>query len=331
MAEASDLSLEVRFTEPDAPLYVDVSGDLADTMFVIAASHLQSFSPQNSQTRQSDARAQVKGKKRPLEEDAHHGNAQEVARERTRSGHANRPAKPMKVVHRADPASIAREMHPPPSAQQPQPSWAILTAAQQQYRDPHRDAEDDAGALPSQPPFRGASQASQRGGAEREPLFLPSSQLSQLPRAAEEAIIGSGLGIEHMTAEELEDMLEGDAEEVEFATQRSFVADDVQVEAAESALDMEEEEDWQIEDDMDFGDAGYGQQGESFELIEDIEMEPTQNDGGTKVRGSRVSYDLVCSRIEAARCSGRCLKTRGSCTAAPKSQARKRGYGRRCG
>lgn len=159
-AEASSLSLEIRFTDPDAPLYIDVGGDLADTMFVIATSHLQSFSPQNSQNRQADARAQSKGKKRPLEEDAYHGNAQAVERqrERTHSGHANRPMKPMKVVHKADRADIAREMHPPaPSARMPQPSWAILTAAQQQqqYEDP---LEEEQGAVPSQPLYGGPSQ-----------------------------------------------------------------------------------------------------------------------------------------------------------------------------
>lgn len=284
-----------------------MGGDLADTLFVIATSHLQSFSPQNSQTRQADARAQGKGKKRPLEEDAYHGNAQAVERqrERTHSGHANRPVKPMKVVHKADRADIAREMHPPaPSARMPQPSWAILTAAQQQqqYEDP---LEDDPGAAPSQPLyggpsqpllFGGASQPYQRGAGVREPLFLPSSQLSQLPPAAEAAIIESGLGIEHMTAEELEDMLEGDAEEVEFVSQRSAVPDSqVEAEAAVASPREEEAEDWQIDDDMDFGDGGYGQQREnSLELIEDVEMEPTQNNGGTKVRSGQRMMDCTC-------------------------------------
>lgn len=321
-AEASSLSLEIRFTDPDAPLYIDVGGDLADTMFVIATSHLQSFSPQNSQTRQVDARAQSKGKKRPLEEDTYHGNAQAVERQRSRthSGNANRPTKPMKVVHKADRADIAREMHPPaPSARMPQPSWAILTAAQpqQQYEDP---LEEEPGAVPSQPLYGGpsqpllfgeASQPYRRGAGAREPLFLPSSQLSQLPAAAEAAIIESGLGIEHMSAEELEDMLEGDAEEVEFASQRS-AAPDSQADADDAAgapSRGEEAEDWQIDDDdMDFGNGGYGQQREnSLELIEDVEMAPTQHDGGTKVRDLVwVSRDVLIN--ECFRCSGRCSR-----------------------
>lgn len=297
-------------------------------MFVIATSHLQSFSPQNSQNRQADARAQSKGKKRPLEEDTYHGNAQAVERqrERTHSGHANRPVKPMKVVHKADRADIAREMHPPaPSARMPQPSWAILTAAQQQQQYEH-SLEEEQGAAPSQPLYGGpsqpllfgeASQPYRRAAGRREPLFLPSSQLSQLPAAAEAAIIESGLGIEHMTAEELEDMLEGDAEEVEFVSQRSVVPDS-QADAGDAAslpAREDEAEDWQIDDDMDFGDGGYGQQREnSLELIEDVEMAPTQNDGGTKVRDSAwVWLDVLIDR--SGRCSGRC--SRISITALP--------------
>ncbi|EIW58231.1 uncharacterized protein TRAVEDRAFT_167684 [Trametes versicolor FP-101664 SS1] len=277
-AEASSLSLEIRFTDPDAPLYIDVGGDLADTMFVIATSHLQSFSPQNSQNRQADARAQSKGKKRPLEEDTYHGNAQAVERqrERTHSGHANRP--------------------------------------------------EEQGAAPSQPLYGGpsqpllfgeASQPYRRAAGAREPLFLPSSQLSQLPPAAEAAIIESGLGIEHMTAEELEDMLEGDAEEVEFVSQRSVVPDS-QADAGDVASPPsreDEAEDWQIDDDMVFGDGGYGQQREnSLELIEDVEMAPTQNDGGTKVRDlAGASRGVLIDGSN--RCSGRC--SRISITALP--------------
>ncbi|KAI0358088.1 hypothetical protein OH77DRAFT_1421371 [Trametes cingulata] len=288
-AEASESSLEIRFTDPDAPLYIDVNSDLADTLFVIAASRLQSGPPHASQAREPRPRANAK--KRPLEEDTHHRNAPE--HERPRAVHQqNRPVKPMKVVHRADRASIAREMHPPPpplSAHEPQPSWAILTAAQQPYRDAYEE-EDQAGPA-SQGLFGGASQASRRGegSGEREPLFLPGSQLSQLPAAAEAAIIESGLGIEHMTAEELEDMLEGDAEEVEFVSQRPRVEEDSREDVGESAEgagsreEGGEGDEWQMEDDMEYeGGGGYGQGRDSFELVEDIEMEPTQNDGGTR-------------------------------------------------
>ncbi|KAI0640814.1 Rad9-domain-containing protein [Trametes meyenii] len=282
-AEASSLSLEIRFTEPDAPIYIDAGGDLADTLFVIAASTVQSVSPYSSQARQNDARAQAKGKKRPLEGDTHQHNVQTADRERVHGLRIPRPMKPMKVVHRADRASIAREMQPPPSAHGPQPSWSILTAAQQQYQDAN-DEQDADGRLPPslQQPFGGTgfSQLSQRqrGSEEREPLFLPGSQLSQLPPAAEAAIIESGLGIENMTAEELADMLEGDADEVEFATQTDR--------RPSAGVNMRGEEivveEWQMMEEESDLQGGYGQQRDSFELLEDVEMEPTQKDGGTK-------------------------------------------------
>ncbi|KAI9064018.1 hypothetical protein FKP32DRAFT_1591428 [Trametes sanguinea] len=291
-AEASQLSLEIRFTNPDSPLYIDVGGDLADTLFVIAASQLQLVSPRGSQARQGSAGAPVNSRKRPLEEDNynhdvypdHNVQVVERERERTRSVREKRPAKPMRVVHEADRDSIAREMHPPPCAHEPQPSWAVLTAAQQQYQDL---VDNIGGAPPSQPLYRFASQSSQRGErAEKEPLFLPASQLSQLPPEAEAAIIASGLGIEHMTAQELEDMLEGDAEEVEFVSQRSHLPGSIKEEGPESpeSPDQAQEEDreWQMDEEIeDYGDVG--RQQDSFELIDDVEMEPTQNEGGTKV------------------------------------------------
>ncbi|CDO73327.1 hypothetical protein BN946_scf185008.g90 [Trametes cinnabarina] len=288
-AEASQLSLEIKFTDPEAPLYIDVGGDMADTLFVIAASRLESFSPRGSQARQGSAGAQVNIRKRPLEEDNRNRDLQTnqnmQAAERARGAHDKRPTKPMKVVHRADRESIAREMHPPPPMYEPQPSWAVLTAAQQQYQDL------ELGAPPSQPLYRFASQSSQRNAsAGKEPLFLPASQLSQLPPEAEAAIIDSGLGIEHMTAEELADMLEGDAEEVEFVSQRSRPPEGTQQESPQSAdadATRRQEQEWQMDEDEigDFEHGGYGQQQDSFELIDDVdfEMEPTQKHGGTKV------------------------------------------------
>ncbi|KAI0766623.1 Rad9-domain-containing protein [Trametes elegans] len=315
-AEASGLALEVRFTEPDAPVYIDVGGDMADTLFVIATSRIQTSTPDSSQAHPAPApAAHAKGRKRPRED------------EWTRPA----GAQPMKVVHRADRASIAREMNPAPEALGPRPSWAILTAAQPRYRgqeqfDEQGDAPPPGFGAPSQQPRRSAERVGER---QREPLFLPGSQLSQLAPADEAAIIESGLGIEHMTAEELADMLEGDAEEVEFATQRNGVSGFGQLPSGEDAdAEMDasagagqgqgrtEDEDWQIDDDdeMDSRNGGYGQQGDSFELVDDdIEMEPTQRSAGTKVRVHwSASYALYAVNNLCRRCSDRCSKTRQS-------------------
>ncbi|KAI0330901.1 hypothetical protein GY45DRAFT_1302015 [Cubamyces sp. BRFM 1775] len=266
-AEASQLSLEIRFTDPSAPLYIDVGGDLADTLFVIAASQLQSVSPHNSQTRRANGNntnnaSHANARKRPLEEDTHQRNAHAVdpARERTRarSGNANRP----------------------------------------QYN----NGDDQWGAAPPSPPRVGYAYASQQSQRERilgngkgkerekEPLFLPGSQLSQLPPAAEAAIIESGLGIENMTAEEFEAMLEGDAEEVEFGTGPPRRTQQEEEDGGEGDAGGGQEE-WQMEEDE--VDYRYGQrQEDSFELVDDVEMEPTQNDGGTKV----CAIILECTR-----------------------------------
>ncbi|KAJ8489335.1 hypothetical protein ONZ51_g2969 [Trametes cubensis] len=193
-------------------------------------------------------------------------------------------------------------MHPAPSMRGPQPSWAILTAAQQQQQqhyspepydnrqaEQYDDGQEQWGAAPPSQPhvsYAHPSQQSQRKRIlgegkekEKEPLFLPGSQLSQLPPAAEAAIIESGLGIESMTAEEFEAMLEGDAEEVEFGTAPQRAPQERDEGDAGGG-----QEDWQMEEDVDEIDYRYGQrQEDSFELVDDVEMEPTQNDGGTKV------------------------------------------------
>lgn len=208
-----------------------------------------------------------------------------------------RQKKPMKVVRTSDRASIAREMNPPPLP--PQPSWAVLTAAQQNYHDQQYDDYDQ-----HQPELAGPSRASQQAldAPEKEPLFLPSSQLSQQPAA-----VDSGLGIEHMTAEELEMMLEGDAEEVVFSQDR------IKKESAEEDELEYVGEDWRSQDRMEFmiGEGGDGTRGESLELVDDMEMAPTQNDGGMKVREIR---SIVCAlrSLTSFRCSDRFSRTDGA-------------------
>ncbi|KAI0695357.1 Rad9-domain-containing protein [Cerioporus squamosus] len=261
-AEASQLPLEIRFTDPADMISISADHELFSSLFVIATSHVQS-SQQTSQNRQRDQGLRVgggsNGRKRPLDDDSNHRT------ERNRP----RVKKPMKVVYQADRASIAREMHPPPVPREPQPSWAILTAAQQpeaqdQYEDYNENAYASAG--PSQPEMGRA--------AVKEPLFLPSSQLSQLPPAVEAAIIESGLGIEHMSAEEFAAMLQCDADEIEFGEAR--------VKPEESQEDDLGEDDGQVDDGMDFAPGGLRGRTDSFELVDDVEMAPTQNDGGTK-------------------------------------------------
>lgn len=262
-AEASQLPLEIRFTDPADLISISVDHEIFDSLFVIATSQMQS-SQQASQSRQRDHGLRIagssNGRKRPLEDDSNH----RAERERPKM------KKPMKVVRQIDQASVVREMHPPPIPREPQPSWAILTAAQQaESQNRYEEYNDNAYASVE------LSQPEVARAGEKEPLFLPSSQLSQLPPAAEAAIIESGLGIEHMSAEEFAAMLEGDAEEVEFGEAR--------VKQEGSQEDRLEEDDWQVDDCMDFAPVSLRGKTDSFELVDDVEMAPTQNDGGTKV------------------------------------------------
>ncbi|RDX50973.1 hypothetical protein OH76DRAFT_1379988 [Lentinus brumalis] len=267
-AEASQLPLEIRFTDPADMISISADHELFSSLFVIATSHIQSSqqtsqNQQHSQNRQRDQglREGSNSRKRPLEDDSNHRTERDRPKVKAK--------KPIKVVHKADRASIARGMHPPPSPREPQPSWAILTAAQQPDAQGHYEEYDDvayASAGPSQPEMGRA--------AVKEPLFLPSSQLSQLPPSVEAAIIESGLGIENMSAEEFAAMLEGDADEVEF--------DEVRVKPEDSQEDELGEDDWQVDDRMDFAPAVLRGRTDSFELVDDVEMAPTQNNGGTK-------------------------------------------------
>jgi cell cycle checkpoint control protein RAD9A len=92
---------------------------------------------------------------------------------------------------------------------------------------------------------------------QREPLFLPSSQMST---ANEEVLRATGLGVESMDAHELADLLEGEGEEVDFsfASQR----------AVENNMEVDEQD--------------------SLELFDDVGLSATQ---------SSHSGDRVCSSL----------------------------------
>ncbi|KAF7376107.1 hypothetical protein MSAN_00025500 [Mycena sanguinolenta] len=85
-AESMSLALELRFTDPAAPLFIDVEDDNADTLFVISTS-------------------QVPGA--PMPSQASTVNSRKREREETPRDFA-RIKKPMKAVQRTDAASLAQ-------------------------------------------------------------------------------------------------------------------------------------------------------------------------------------------------------------------------------
>ncbi|KAF7361933.1 hypothetical protein MVEN_00538300 [Mycena venus] len=209
-AESMSLALELRFTDPAAPLFIDVEGDNADTLFVISTSQVPG-APMASQA------STVNPKKREREE-----TPRDFARIK----------KSMKAVQRTDAASVS------------------LAHADRASRSQSTATSRTAGSMPPPPVLQRSYQshheetfdAQMTPGPSRheEPLFLPMS--SQMSAADEQILRETGLGIEEMNADELEMMLEGDGEEVEFTGSQMPTKPDVNM------VDMDD-----AGDDMEFG------------------------------------------------------------------------------
>ena len=249
-AESMTLDLNIRFTDPASPLYIDVEGDNSETLFVISTSEVATRAGARSTTGQQQQKIESVRKKRVREEDGDedndgredNGDNNERASSRPSEPGREKPKRPMKVTQRADPTTLVHgeQTYIPSSSRHTRGSMA--------------------------PPSFLQPIQSQIG--HREPLFLPGSQLS-IPLAASQAIKESGLGIETMDADEFIDMLEGDGEEVgfDFRSQRVGGGDP---EGVGSDAMMEQEN---------------GRGGEdSFDVIEEMEMGATQIDtAGSKV------------------------------------------------
>ncbi|KAK7686260.1 hypothetical protein QCA50_010480 [Cerrena zonata] len=265
-AESSNHAVNLQFTVNGNPLFVQPdNGDFYETLFIIALSQFEmpNTTNNNSQTSNRSAQRQIQPqrRKRPLETDSVHsaspssvnGNGSErgappLSQIRQRIEKApvrpRVPAQPMKAVVSMDRApSMAQDddshfpggSMPPPSLpaslmkQQPLSIPSQRPAPSQQSQQEARE-EDDS---PPPTPRRRASQI---------PLFLPGSQLSQLSKADEEAIINSGLGIEDMDMDEFQAMMEGDGEEVELNSDEENAVKDKDVRMRESSLDIFEAE-----------------------------------------------------------------------------------------
>ncbi|KAJ3811476.1 Rad9-domain-containing protein [Lentinula aff. lateritia] len=183
-AEICGLGLDIRFTDSAEPLFIDVEGDNFETLFVISTSQ-----PPGSavQTRLAST-----GPKKRLREDT--------------PADSSRFKKPMKVVQSTtDRMSITRDTTPASnrlssSRQMLPPATPVTPSPDHQHSRHHTLHAPQTSAL-------AAPKLSQE-----LPLFLPGS--SQLSILDEVALRESGLGIEHMSAEEFNDMLEAHGEEV---------------------------------------------------------------------------------------------------------------------
>jgi len=274
-AESTALALDLRFTDPLSPLFIDVGDDTFDALFVISTSQVHGVGRGASQVQGSQPQAV-------------NGNERKRGREEEREApdvrvqdHGKRPAdrrKPMKVVQRTDVAGYQKTTDSSSSTSQPggglMPSPPSIPRQRSSLLDEHepgpsslrRDASEPLFLPPSSLPRQQSPLFSQPVGLE--PLFLPGSQLSQ---AAEQAIRDSGLGIENMNTAEFEAMLEGDEEEMELLG--SQVPRKVSAGSGDRETNGKDENESERESDDD-----------SLSLWEDVEMLPTQekSHGGDK-------------------------------------------------
>ncbi|KAK0461319.1 Rad9-domain-containing protein [Desarmillaria tabescens] len=172
--DSLSVTMDIRFTDPAAPLFIDVDGDSFTALFVISTSQVQGMPSSQSQ------QVLINRHKREHEED----NEDE-----------KRFKKPMKAVRQSvPPASVSKSRNVTPAQSSiPQPSLAPPSSF------PQAHPEDPAAELMPPPP----------SPQPREPLFFPSS--SQITHNEAEDV--SGLGLDQMTAEEVNMMLDGDADE----------------------------------------------------------------------------------------------------------------------
>ncbi|KAH0588859.1 hypothetical protein H2248_004650 [Termitomyces sp. 'cryptogamus'] len=181
-ADSMSLAIDLRFTDPAAPLFMDIEGDNSDSLFVISTSQVHGAS--TATPSQNYVAPNVKKRER----------------EETPLNLKNK--KPLKAAHRVDPRAPSvppsfrcSAGHAPPTPRVV-PSHALNALSQ----------DMTSGVMASQP-FA-------QSEMPREPLFLPSP--SQLSAVDKEVLCATGLGIEAMDANELAEMLDGEGEEVVF-------------------------------------------------------------------------------------------------------------------
>ena len=261
------LPLDLHFTDPVSPLFIDIEGDNFESLFVISTSQVIANANSSVQSQSTTGqRHDNVNRKRVREDDSDNPNdADNQNIPKSRPTEKERIKKPMKAVKRLGPTSVAHAQAHASTSSRPGTVRGSMPP-------------------PSSIPFRPLSQTpvfSHHNGDNhrRDPLFLPGSQLST---ADEEAIRDSGLGIENMGADELEALLEGDGEEVgfDFGSQRMLSQPGI-----EGLADGNEGDAMQEDEDRGGGD--------SFDVIEDMELEATQADGGTKVFSTCALYHCL--------------------------------------
>lgn len=197
--DSMTIPLDMRFTEPAAPLFIDVDGDGFDCLFVLSTNQIT-----GSQTSTQSQLTSTTNRKRERDD---------VALETPRL------KKPMKAAQHVAPSQVhARSDNRPPS--RPPNSFPPAASGTLPMFSQPPMAESTRRDMPPPPipAWAPSSPAVKESSSDAEPLFLPCSQLSQ---AEVEVLRSTGLGIEDMNADEFAAMLEDDGEEVDFSDART--------------------------------------------------------------------------------------------------------------
>jgi cell cycle checkpoint control protein RAD9A len=184
------LPLDLRFTDPAAPLFIDIEGDATEALFVISTSQVQGAPTATQTNNNGTSTSNPNFKKREREQS---------------SSQTSRMKKSMKVVQPAGSQGLnirssatSRSGSRVPGSMPPPSIIPGVNSSQ----------------MPRSQGYNHNHTSSSQSERKNEPLFLPSSQMSA---ADEEILRSTGLGIENMDAQELADMLEGEGEEVDFS------------------------------------------------------------------------------------------------------------------
>ncbi|THH15263.1 hypothetical protein EW146_g5185 [Bondarzewia mesenterica] len=256
-AESMALALDLKFTEPAAPLFIEVQSDNIESLFVISTSQALGASKGTRAT--SQARSTTESTASQPRQRAREGDSE------GRGSLAPERRRPMKVAQRTDAAGLAK------TTGEAQRSQSRALGSMPPPSVPHHST-----SMPPPPSIPAYSQQYQsrvgtqaaESSRQAEPLFLPSSQMSV---ADEEALRASGLGIDNMDADDFRAMMEDEGEEVGFEDEygNNQIIPGPEIPYRDGKVEMD----------------GQHHDRDSLNLLDDIEMGPTQSLEGNKVCG----------------------------------------------
>ncbi|KAI0319386.1 Rad9-domain-containing protein [Amylostereum chailletii] len=227
-AESMSLALDLRFTDPAAPLFIDVESDSIESLFVVSTSQVPGSST-SSQARSASSASN----KRPRTQES-----QDRAQDRRR---------PMKVVERTDATELARRMGDARVGSQAMPPPSLPMHAR-----------------PSQPPV--SQRPRPNADDSEEPLFLPASQMSAADEVAlRQSGLG---GIDGMDADDFHAMFEDDGEEVGAGSDTNdSIYPPPQSSAARAGQDNHRQDNFDMIDDAEMGPTQTGSSQEESKVF----------------------------------------------------------------